>query len=203
MVRASTNVLINHRLLEELSVDELSEKQHIVSWSSKMGSTLRELKSNPSILWFSHLNFYFNLWTCSHLWSSLEPLWLSHDIPCKLLIIVFTKTTGQAVAEFQKWAFCSQGIILKKKICRQLVFLPMRVSPNIDSIPRLSLLSLNPIGTKLLEPSRLAAFPDSALMVAMREVGFQSKWFSGLWEVISVDCDNLRMEPFVMTLSRS
>lgn len=114
MVRVSTNTLINHSLLEKLFVNELWEVQDIVTGSLEMGSTLRELEPNPNILWFSHLNFYLNFWTCIHLWSSLEPLRLSHEIHCKLLITVFTKTTAQAAAEFWTWAFCSQGIILKR-----------------------------------------------------------------------------------------
>lgn len=69
------------------------------------------IKSKHSVV--QSFKLLLNLWTCIHLWSCLEPLWLSHEIHCKLLIIVLTKPTVQAVAEFQKWVFCSQGIILQ------------------------------------------------------------------------------------------
>lgn len=73
-VRASTNVLINLCWQERGFVNELWEKQNTVPRSCKMGSALWELESNSNILWFSRLNTDLNIWTCIHLWSSLEPL---------------------------------------------------------------------------------------------------------------------------------
>lgn len=50
------------------------KRQSTVTGSSKMGLTLRELESDPNILWFIHFNFYLHIRVWFYLWSSLEPL---------------------------------------------------------------------------------------------------------------------------------
>lgn len=68
-----------------------------------MGLTLRELESDPNILWFIHFNFYLHIRVRFYLWSSLEPLGLAQEVHSKLPIIAFAKPQGHAGAEFRRW----------------------------------------------------------------------------------------------------
>ena len=72
VLEVNPNVPMSHCFLDWLS--QLEEAESMVTESSKMGLTLRELESNSNILWFSHFNVYLHIRVWFYLWSSLEPL---------------------------------------------------------------------------------------------------------------------------------